>query len=153
MAKVKKASNTEEVQATIKQLLRQTLREALETELEEFLGYKKYERSDTGNCRNGYSSKTIKTSSGSLEIKVPRDRKAEFEPQIIKKHQTMLDELEHQIIVLYSKGMTTRDIQEILSEMYGFDVGSSLISKITDRILPRIKEWPNRLLKDKYFLI
>ena len=91
MAKVKKASNTEEVQATIKQLLRQTLREALETELEEFLGYKKYERSDTGNCRNGYSSKTIKTSSGSLEIKVPQDRKAEFEPQIIKKHQTTLN--------------------------------------------------------------
>jgi len=64
-----------------------------------------------------------------------------------------VDELEHQIIVLYSKGVTTRDIQEILSEMYGFDVGSSLISKITDRILPRIKEWPNRPLKDKYFLI
>ena len=64
-----------------------------------------------------------------------------------------VDELEHQIIVLYSKGVTTRDIQEILSEMYGFDVSPSLISKITDRILPRIKEWPNRPLKDKYFLI
>ena len=80
MAKVKKVSNTDEVQATIKQLVRQTLREALEAELEEFLGYKKYERSDTENYRNGYSFKTIKTSSGPLEIKVPRDRKAEFEP-------------------------------------------------------------------------
>ena len=97
--------------------------------------------------------KTIKTSSGSLEIKVPRDRKAEFEPQIIKKRQTMLDELERQIIALYSKSMTTRDIQEILSEMYGFDVSPSLISKITDRILPRIEEWLSRPLKDKYFLI
>jgi len=86
MAKVKKVSNPDEVQATIKQLVRQTLREALEAELEEFLGYKKYERSDTENYRNGYNSKTIKTSSGPLEIKVPRDRKAEFEPQIIKKH-------------------------------------------------------------------
>jgi len=110
MTKVKKAFNTEEVQATIKQLIRQTLREALEAELEEFLGYKKYKRSDTENYRNGYSSKTIKTSSGPLEIKVPRDRKSEFELQIIKKHQTMLNELEHQIIALYSKGMTTRDI-------------------------------------------
>ena len=98
MTKVKKAFNTEEVQATIKQLVRQTLRETLEAELEEFLDYKKYERADTENYRNGYSSKTIKTFSGPLEIKVPRDRKAEFEPQIIKKHQTMLDELEHQII-------------------------------------------------------
>jgi len=153
MAKVKKVSNPDEVQATIKQLVRQTLRETLEAELEEFLGYKKYERADTENYRNEYSSKTIKTSFGPLEIKVPRDRKAEFEPQIIKKHQTMLDELEHQIIALYSKGMTTRDIQEILSEMYGFDVSPSLISKITDRILPRIEEWLNRPLKDKYFLI
>ena len=153
MAKVKKVSNTNEVQATIKQLVRQTLREALEAELEEFLGYKKYERSDIENYRNGYSSKTIKTSSGSLEIKVPRDRKSEFEPQIIKKRQTMLDELEHQMIALYSKGMTTRDIQEILSEMYGFDISPSLISKITDRILPRIEEWLSRPLKDKYFLI
>ena len=63
----------------------------------------------------------------------------------------MLDELEHQIIVLYSEGMTTRDIQEILSEMYGFDISPSLISKITDRLLPRIKEWLSRPLKDKYF--
>ena len=78
MAKVKKASNTEEAQATIKQLVRQTLREALEAELEEFLGYKKYERSDTENYRNGYSSKTIKTSSVSLEIKVTRDPKADL---------------------------------------------------------------------------
>ena len=78
MAKVKKVSNTDEVQATIKQLVRQTLREALEAELEEFLGYKKYKRSDTENYRNGYSSKTIKTSSVSLEIKVPRDPKADL---------------------------------------------------------------------------
>jgi len=78
MAKVKKVSNTDEVQATIKQLVRQTLREALEAELEEFLGYKKYERADIENYRNGYSSKTIKTSSVSLEIKVTRDPKADL---------------------------------------------------------------------------
>ena len=153
MARVKKAPQPKEVQATIKELVRRTLREALEAELEEFLGYGRYERSDTDNSRNGYSSKTIKTSSGALEIKVPRDRKGEFEPQIVKKRQTMLDEIEHQIVALYAKGMSTRDIQEILSDMYGFDVSSSLISKITDRILPKIKEWQGRPLKEKYFLV
>ncbi len=128
-------------------------REALEAELEEFLGYPRYQRSDSDNYRNGHTSKTVKTTSGELEIKVPRDRKGEFEPKLIPKRQTMLDELENQIVALYSKGMTTRDIQEILSEMYGFDVSPSLISKITDRILPKLSEWQQRPLKEKYFLV
>ena len=153
MTRVKKAPRPQEVQATIKEFVRRTLKEALEAELEEFLGYGKYERSDTNNSRNGYSSKTIKTSSGALEIKVPRDRKGEFEPQIVRKRQTMLDEIENQIVALYAKGMSTRDIQEILSEMYGFDISPSLISKITDRLLPEIEEWRSRPLKEKYFLI
>ena len=153
MAKPRKAPQPEEVQATIKQLIQQTLREALEAELEEFLGYPRYQRSDSDNYRNGYTSKTVKTISGELEVKVPRDRKGEFEPKLIPKRQTMLDELENQIVALYSKGMTTRDIQEILSEMYGFDVSPSLISKITDRILPKLSEWQQRPLKEKYFLV
>ena len=153
MARVKKAPQPEEVQATIRELVRRSLREALEAELEEFLGYGRYERSDTDNSRNGYSSKTIKTSSGALEIRVPRDRKGEFEPQIVRKRQTILDEIENQIVALYAKGMSTRDIQEILSEVYGFDVSPSLISKITDRLLPEIEEWRSRPLKEKYFLI
>ncbi|WP_457571899.1 IS256 family transposase [Desulfovulcanus sp.] len=153
MSKVKKAPKPEEVKTTIKELVQQTLREALEAELEEFLGYGRYERSDSDNYRSGYSSKTVKTTSGSFEIKVPRDRKGEFEPQLIRKRQTMLDEIEDQITALYAKGMSTRDIGEILSEMYGFEVSPSLISRITDRILPRIKEWQNRPLKEKYFLL
>lgn len=88
-----------------------------------------------------------------MELKVPRDRKGEFEPQIVKKRQSMLDEIENQIVALYAKGMTTRDIEEILSEMYGFEVSASLISKITDRLLPEIEEWRSRPLKEKYFLI
>lgn len=153
MARVKKAPKPEEVRTTIRELVQRTLREALEAELEEFLGYGRYERSDTDNYRNGYTSKNIKTSSGALELKVPRDRKGEFEPQIVKKRQSMLDEIENQIVALYSKGMTTRDIEEILSEMYGFEVSPSLISKITDRLLPEIEEWRSRPLKEKYFLI
>ena len=153
MTKIKKAPQPEEVQNTIKKLVQQTLREALEAELEEFLGYSKYQRSDSDNYRNGYSAKTVKTASGPLEINVPRDRKGLFEPKLIKKRQTMLDELENQIVALYAKGMTTRDIQELLSDMYGFDISPSLISRITDRILPRLSEWQQRPLKDKYFLV
>jgi len=153
MSKIKKVLKPEDLQTALKQLTQQFLKEALEAELEEFLGYKKYERSKSDNSRNGYSSKTLKTSSGSLEIQVPRDRKAEFEPQLIKKRQTMLDELENQIVALYAKGMSTRDIEEMLSDIYGFEISPSLISKITDRILPKIKEWQARPLKDKYFLL
>jgi len=153
MARVKKAPKPEEVRTTIRELVQRTLREALEAELEEFLGYGRYERSDTDNYRNGYTSKNIKTSSGALELKVPRDRKGEFEPQIVKKRQSMLDEIENQIVALYAKGMSTRDIEEILSEMYGFEVSASLISKITNRLLPEIEEWRSRPLKEKYFLI
>jgi len=152
MSKVKKVLKPEEVQATIKELTQQTLREALEAELEEFLGYSKYQRSDSDNYRNGYTSKTLKTASGPLKILVPRDRNGQFEPKLIKKRQTMLDELENQIVALYAKGMTTRDIQELLSDMYGFEISSSLISKITDRILPKLSEWQERPLKEKYFL-
>jgi len=153
MSKSKKAPNAEEVQATIKQLIQQTLREALEAELEEFLGYSRYQRSENDNSRNGYSSKTVKSSAGPLEIQVPRDRKGQFEPKLIRKRQTMLDEIENQILALYSKGMTTSEVQEVLAEIYGVEVSTSLISKITDRILPRLEDWQARPLKDRYFLI
>jgi len=153
MSKSKKAPNSEEVQATIKQLIQQTLREALEAELEEFLGYSRYERSGNDNSRNGYSSKTVKSSSGPLEIQVPRDRKGRFEPKLIRKRQTMLDEIENQILALYSKGMTTSEVQEVLADIYGVEVSTSLISKITDRILPRLEEWQSRPLKERYFLL
>ena len=95
----------------------------------------------------------MKSTCGPIEFLVPRDRKGEFEPQLIRKRQTMLDEIENQITALYAKGMSTRDIQEILSDMYGVDISPSLISKITDRILPKIKDWQSRPLKEKYFLL
>ena len=100
MAKIKKTLDPEEVQATIKELVQQTLREALEAEIEEFLGYSKYQRSDSDNYRNGYTSKTLKTASGPLKILVPRDRNGQFEPRLVKKRQTMLDEIENQIVAL-----------------------------------------------------
>lgn len=92
MEKKKKAPKPEEVRARIKELVQQTLQEALEAEIEEYLGYSKYQRSDNESSRNGYSSKTVKTDSGEVELNVPRDRKSEFEPQIVKKRQTILSE-------------------------------------------------------------
>lgn len=153
MERKKKAPKPEEVRARIKELVQQTLQEALEAEIEEYLGYSKYQRSYNENSRNGYNSKTVKTDSGEVEINVPRDRKSEFEPQIVKKRQTILSELEDKIVAMYSKGMTTRDIQEILSDMYGVEISSSLISRLTDRIVPRLKEWQQRPLEEVYAII
>ena len=113
----KKALEPNQIKEKLKQLIQQTLQEALEAELEEFLGYSKYERSENNNYRNGYTPKTVKTDIGEVEINTPRDRNGEFEPQIIPKRQTMIDDLEKKVIALYAKGMSTRDIQELLSDM------------------------------------
>ena len=145
--------NPNEVKQKIRDLIQQTLQEALEAELEEFLGYSKYERSENDNYRNGYTLKTVKTDVGEVEIKTPRDRKGEFEPKAVPKRKTMIDDLESKIVALYAKGMSTRDIQELLSDMYGMDISPSLISKITDRLLPKIEEWQNRPLDSVYPVI
>jgi len=150
MEKVKKAPEPEEVKARIKQLIQQTLQEALEGELEDFLGYPKNERAKSGNSRNGYTEKTVRGDGGELEIRVPRDRKSEFEPKLIRKRQTVLDDLEDKIVALYAKGMTTRDIQDILGDMYGMEISPTLISRLTDRVLPRLEEWQARPLPEVF---
>ena len=88
-----------------------------------------------------------------MELEVPRDRNSEFEPQIVKKRQSVLDDLEDKIVALYSKGMTTRDIQEIMEDMYGVELSPSLISRLTDRMLPRLEEWQSRPLKEVYSVL
>lgn len=153
MEKQKKAPRPEDVRARIKQLVQQTLQEALEAELEDFLGYPKNGKSPSDNNRNGHGEKTVSTDMGDIDLKVPRDRKSDFEPQLIRKRQTVLDDLEDKIVALYAKGMTTRDIQDILGDMYGAAISPSLISRLTDRVLPRLEEWQNRPLKSIYALI
>ena len=150
---MKKRYDPELIKDDLKKLIQQTLKEALEAELEDFLGYSKYQRTDSDNSRNGYISKTVKTAAGEVEIETPRDRKGDFEPKIVKKRQTVLEDLENKIIALYSKGMTVRDIQELLSDMYGMDISPSLISKITDRLTPRIEEWQSRPLERIYVIL
>ena len=149
----KKALEPNQIREKLKQLIQQTLQEALEAELEEFLGYSRYERSENDNYRNGYIPKIVKTDIGEVEINTPRDRNGEFEPQIVPKRQTMIDDLEKKIVALYAKGMSTRDIQELLSDMYGMDISPSLISKITDRLQPKIEEWLGRPLDRVYVVV
>ncbi len=141
------------IQEDLKKLIQQTLREALEAELEEFLGYPKYERGEKDNYRNEYLPKTVKTVVGEIEIETPRDRNGEFEPKIIKKRQKVLEDLENKVIALYSKGMSVRDIQERLSDMYGMEISPSLISKLTERILPKIEKWQSRPLESIYVIL
>jgi putative transposase len=148
-----KQLKTEEIKAQIKKLVKQTLQEALEAELEEFLGYPKYRHTESTNSRNGYNQKEVRTDSGEVEIRVPRDRDSKFEPKVVKKRQSVLEDLQDKIIALYAKGMTTRDIQEIVEDIYGVELSPSLISRLTERIVPRLEEWQSRPLKGVYTII
>jgi len=151
--KKEKPVKAEEVRAKIKKLVQETLQDALEGELDEFMGYPKHQSNGSDNARNGHSVKTVQTNSGPMEIEVPRDRKSDFQPKLIRKRQTVLDDVEDKIVALYAKGMTTRDIQEILGDMYGMDISPSLISRLTDRVLPRLEEWQSRPLQERYVIV
>ena len=107
----------------------------------------------SGNSRNGYNKKTIQTQMGKSEIKVPRDRNGEFEPQIIEKRQTKSDGIEQQIIAMYQKGLSTRDIEDHLRDIYGIDVSPGLVSRITDKVLPMMQEWQSRPLEAVYTIV
>lgn len=144
-----------DVHEFVKMLTAETIQAALDAELESDLGYSKYDykNKQTDNSRNGYSKKTVQSNTGEMEIKVPRDRQGEYEPQLVKKHQTDVSSIEDKIIFLYSQGISTRDIQKTMQEMYGIDVDDSRVSKITDKILPVIKEWQERPLQNIYAMM
>lgn len=139
----------------VKMLTAETIQAALDSELDNELGYSKYDykNKQTSNSRNGYSPKTVRGSMGEVEIQVPRDRDGEFESQLVKKHQTDISAIEDKIIFLYSQGVSTRDIQKTMQEMYGINVDDSRVSKITDKILPLIKEWQERPLQSVYAMV
>ena len=134
----------------IQQLTKAILERALEGELTHCLGYEKHARSDSNNSRNGKSSKTLKGKKGEFAIDVPRDRKSEFEPQIIKKGQTRFDGFDEKIISMYARGMTMREIQGHLQEIYGVEVSAEMISTVTDAVLDEVKSWQNRPLDAIY---
>ena len=142
-----------DIQEALKDLLGSTIKEMMEAEMEGHLGYEKSERSDSDDYRNGYKSKTVKSSIGEVELKVPQDRKSTFEPQVVKKGQKDISDIDHKIISMYAKGMTTRQISDTIEDIYGFDVSEGFISDVTDKILPQIEEWQNRPLDDVYPVI
>lgn len=144
-----------DVQSALKELFADTLQEMLEAELDHELGYAKHDvaNKQTTNSRNGKSKKTITSEYGEQEIRVPRDRNGEFEPMIVKKHQSNVTGIEDQIIAMYAKGVSTRDIQDHLSNLYGIEVSPTMISNVTNKLIPLIKEWQNRPLQGVYAVV
>ncbi len=139
----------------IQQLTKMIIETAMNAEMTDHLGYEKSEKSSvsTGNYRNGKSSKKVITSNGEIEIEIPRDRNGEFEPQIIKKHQKRFDMFDDKIISMYARGMTTRDIQGHLEEIYGVEVSPDLISNVTNEIMKEVIEWQSRPLDPVYPIV
>jgi putative transposase len=139
----------------LKELFSGALEKLLEAEMDEHLGYEKHEFSgnNSGNSRNGYGKKTIKSEWGESEIVVPRDRNGTFEPQVIEKRQTRTDDIETRILAMYGKGMSTRDIEDHLRDIYGVEASASLISRVTDKIMPAVAEWQSRPLDSIYPIV
>ena len=139
----------------IKKLIKSSLENILEAELSEHLGYEKHSilGNNSGNSRNGKSQKTIISNEGQIELKIPRDRNSTFEPTIIKKYEKTLGPIENKIISMYAKGMTTRDIQSHIEEIYGLDVSAMTISRITDSIVEHVKQWQDRPLEPIYPIV
>ena len=140
----------EDIQDALKDLLGGTIKEMMEAEMDDHLGYQKSERSDSDNYRNGYKSKQVNSSYGTMTIDVPQDRKSTFEPQVVKKRQKDISEIDQKIISMYAKGMTTRQISDTLMDIYGFEASEGFISDVTDKIMPQIEDWQNRPLDEVY---
>ncbi len=138
---------SEEFNSFFSELHKRGLEAMLEGELDAPLGYSKHAKSDGTNARNGHGTKTIKTSLGEAQIKVPRDRDSSFNSMIVPKRKNMIDGVENVIISFYAKGMSNSDIEEQMQELYGFDISTSTISRITDRISEAIIAWQNRPLE------
>ena len=146
---------TSDIQEKLKRLFAGTIEQMLEAEMDEHLGYEKNSvaGNNTGNSRNGYGKKRIISDYGECEIAVPRDRNGEFEPRVLAKRQTRTDEIERKIQTMYAKGMSQRDIEDTIREIYGSEISQGMISKITDKILPEVNEWQNRPLEKIYPVI
>lgn len=157
-AEIKKCKTMEDVvgkNGLMQKLFKQVMQQLLEAEMENHLGREKHERSGSNNTnyRNGYSSKTISSSFGEVGLDIPRDRESQFEPKVVKKYETVCNELDKKIIGLYACGMSVRDIQSEMEELYGIDISPSMISKITDKVVEAAAEWQSRTLNEIYPIV
>ena len=144
------------VQELFKEMVGTVLENGLEGELDDELGYSRYDyrNKETDNSRNGHSEKTLRSSFGDMALAIPRDRKGEFEPRIVKKQQTTLSgDIEEKILSMYAKGMSTGDIEAHIREIYGLSVSDTTISRVTDKILPIVRDWQSRPLEDIYAVV
>ena len=149
-------SSMEDIQNLFKETIAEFMENGLDAELDDELGYTKYDykNKSTDNSRNGHSSKTLRTSFGDVEVSVPRDRKGEFNPLLLKKNQTGISQdIEEKILSMYAKGMTTSDIEEHIRDIYGIEVSDTTVSRITDKILPVVREWQQRPLEAIYAVV
>ena len=160
-SEVKKCKTIDDVlgkNGLVQRLIKDVLENILEAEMDEHLGRDKYQRQSDiepseRNYRNGYSQKNLRSSFGDVDLDIPRDRKSEFEPQIVKKYETVCNELDKKIISLYAKGMTTSDIQAEIEDLYGITISPSMVSKITDKVIATATEWQNRMLDKIYPIV
>jgi len=156
LLQVSNVSSMVDIQNLFKETIAEFMENSLDAELDDELGYSKYDyrSKDTDNSRNGHSGKTLRTSFGEVDISVPRDRKGEFEPQVLKKNQTSISQdIEEKILSMYARGMTTGDIEAHIRDIYGVEVSDTTVSRITDRILPIAKEWQQRPLEAVYAVV
>lgn len=140
----------EDIQEALKDLLGGTIKSMMESEMNEHLGYESYERSDSDNYRNGTKKKKVRSNYGEFQIDVPQDRNSSFEPKIVPKRKKDISGIDQQIISLYARGLTTRQISDQIEEIYGFECSEGFISDVTDKILQEIDDWQNRPLDDVY---
>lgn len=160
-SEIKKCKTIDDVlgkNGLVQRLVKDVLENILEAEMDEHLGRDKYQRQSDiepseRNYRNGYSQKNLRSSLGTVDLDIPRDRKSEFEPQIVKKYETVCNELDKKIISLYAKGMTTSDIQAEIEDLYGITISPSMVSKITDKVIATATEWQNRMLDKIYPIV
>jgi transposase-like protein len=150
LAEENKFEGIRDIEDLFGKMMKEMVQNLMEAEMTNHLGYEKHDRSDSDNSRNGSSLKTLKTSVGAVEIEVPRDRKSKFEPQVVKKRETLGSSVEDKIVALYGRGMSTRDINAHLQEIYGVEVSADMVSEITDKVIPRIQEWQSRELDSTY---
>ncbi len=141
-----------DVYSLLRDSFKDILQELMEAELDASLGYEKNQKREapTSNKRNGHTPKTLKSQYGEFQIDVPRDREGEFEPKLIPKYQRDISGIEEKVISLYARGMSTRDIHDQIQDLYGMELSAEMVSKITDRVLPEIKEWQSRPLNPIY---
>ena len=146
----------DDIQELFKDTIAEFMENGLEAELDDQLGYNRYDykNKNTDNSQNGHSSKTLRTSFGDIEVSVPRDRKSEFDPKVLRKNQTSISQdIEEKILSMYAKGMTTGDIEAHIQDIYGVDVSDTTVSRITNKILPAAKEWQQRPLESIYAVV